>query len=64
MERLAQSTGVDSCGGNHWRGHVSHIQANQPVPEWPPSGVPSHCACGAEIDYRHIVHEYWPSYAV
>lgn len=58
VERLAANASVNACGGNHSLVQVSHVQDDEPAPQWPPVGAPARCECGAELQYSHVVHEY------
>jgi hypothetical protein len=55
VDRLATSVAAADCGGNHVRIHCTDVWNDDPVPDWPPVDSPTHCACGAELTYRHVV---------
>jgi hypothetical protein len=60
VERLARAVVVSACGGNHSRLKLSHVDGEEAAPEWPQADAPTHCGCGAALDYRHVVHQYFP----
>jgi hypothetical protein len=55
VERLAVASGF-GCDGTHQLMHVSDVPWGDPVPVWPPADAATRCICGAELEYRHIVH--------
>jgi hypothetical protein len=54
VERLA--AGVE-CNSEHVLMHISVVLRGEPVPTWPPADAATVCICGAELEYRHIVHQ-------
>ena len=58
VDRLAISVGAAGCGESHVRIHIGHVWNGDPEPDWPPPDSPTHCACGAELTYRHFVNVY------
>jgi hypothetical protein len=55
VDRLAISVGAAGCGESHVRLHLSDVLNDDPEPDWPPVDSPTHCVCGAELTYRHVV---------
>ena len=54
VERLA--AGV-ACDGPHELIKVSLVPYGDPKPAWPPPAAATTCArCGAELEYRHLIH--------
>jgi hypothetical protein len=49
-----------NCGGDHVRVKVSMVMNDDPEPKWPSAGMPEQCACGQELEYRHIIHYLIP----
>jgi hypothetical protein len=58
VERLAISVGTAGCDGSHVRLHCSTVVNDDPIPDWPPVDVPTHCVCGAELKYLHAVNVF------
>jgi hypothetical protein len=55
VDRLAISVGAAGCEGSHVPIQWTDVWNDDPVPDWPPADSPTHCVCGAELIYRHIV---------
>ena len=54
IERLA--AGV-ACHGPHQLTKVSLVPHGEPKPAWPPPEAATTCGrCGAELEYRHLIH--------
>ena len=48
----------DVCNGDHTRIKVSDVFGEgAPAPPWPLPDAPTHCVCGAELEYRHSINE-------
>jgi hypothetical protein len=58
VDRLAVSVGTAGCDGSHVRLHRSTVLNDDPIPDWPPVDVPTHCVCGAELTYLHAVNVF------
>jgi hypothetical protein len=59
VERLAANVHL-ACDGNHSPVKISMVEGGTLAPDWPEPGMPTHCACGVELSYSHIIHELWP----
>jgi hypothetical protein len=64
VDRLAISVGASGCGERHVRLHISDVFNDDPEPDWPPPDSPTHCVCGAELTYRHVVDVFIESPSV
>jgi hypothetical protein len=60
VERLMRTVQADSCDGHHRRPKLSVLQSDEPEPPWPAPDSPTHCPCGARLDYRHTVIRLYP----
>ena len=58
VERLAKEAAPPVCHGDHTRLMVSHLWGDEPPPAWPERERGDCCACGAELEYLHVVHHY------
>jgi hypothetical protein len=45
------------CSGDHVRIKCSLFGEDAPATAWPPADAPTHCVCGATLEYLHIIDE-------
>ena len=60
LEHLTERVQMQDCDQLHVVHKASIVWEDAPPPQWPEDGAATHCACGLEIEYRHIVRElHW-----
>ena len=60
VEQLATQAGAGRCNGNHRMNRIVHVSNEDPTPPWPEGDSGKRCACGAELEFLTIVHQYVP----